>query len=398
MVVRWQTGTSTVGKLFYGTTFSSFPFTIKEEGDEKTDHEVKISGLRPDTKYYYSIEDSTKGKNDQYFVTPPATGTIIPVRIWVISDFGQTNSEDNERRLETVAQWKSFNNNKYHAGIVLSLGDQTEDDETYQIQDNYFNQLENVLKNSPLYTTIGNHDTHDSLTNYLKTFSLPANAEAGGIASFTEKYYSFDYSNIHVVVLCTEIEDSISYGKQIEWLKHDLDENRKEWLIACMHQPFHSGGYHPTNDNTTSQKRREDWLTVLEDNGVDLILQGHNHVYERSYMIDNLIGKSTEIIEANKIDTTLGRVYFHGPYHKPSGNKPHKGTIFVSCPGGGVSNSSIYYPVTYSIFPVVFAGEDYEGSVVIDVNRNQMDVRFICDEKNEQGSHIWDNFTILKGN
>jgi predicted MPP superfamily phosphohydrolase len=343
------------------------------------------------------VEDPSKGSEDQYLITSPDKETNKPVRIWVISDFGQSNSSDNERRLETVAQWRFYNNNSYHASFVLSLGDQTEDDAIYQIQHNYFSQLENVLKNSPLYTTIGNHDNHDSVYNYLRTFTLPSEAEAGGIPSHTEKYYSFDYDNIHVVVLCTEIYDNLNYKAQVEWLKKDLDNNNKgKWLIACMHQPFHSGGYHPTDENVSAQKRREDWLTVLEDYGVDLVLSGHNHVYERSYMVDNLIGKSTTITDANKINTGLGRADQDGAFRKPLGCQPHKGTIFISCTGGGVANSAKYYPTPLSIFPIVFAGSDYEGSVVIDVNGNQMDVKFICDEKNNTGSHIWDYFTLTK--
>jgi len=398
IIVRWQTGTGIVGKLYYGNSVSSFSKSVTESEDEKIYHEVKLTGLIPETKYYYSVDGPLKGDENQYFITPPATGIDIPIRIWVIADFGQRNSADNERRLETVAQWKSFNNNSYHANFVLSLGDQTEDDATYQIQHNYFSQLEKVLKTSPLYPTIGNHDNHDSLINYFKTFTLPSQAEAGGFASHTKKYYSFDYSNIHVVVLCTEIYDDINYKAQIEWLEKDLDKNQGKWLIACMHQPFHSGGYHDTNDNKSTQKRREDWLNLLENHGVDLILSGHNHIYERSYMVDNLIGKSTTISDANKINTGLGKEDQGGVYRKPPGCQPHKGTIFISCPGGGSSNAAKYYPTPISLFPVAYAGSDYEGSVVIDINGNQLNVKFICDEKNEKGSHIWDYFSILKAN
>lgn len=396
MVVRWQTGTGVIGKLWYGNSLSELSESVTESENEKIYHEVKITGLSPDTKYFYSVENPLKGNMDQYFSTPPATGTTTPVRIWVISDFGQTNTADNARRLETIDLWRSFNNNSYHASFVLSLGDQSEDDALYQIQHNYFSLLENVFKNSPLYTTIGNHDSHDSLDNYLRTFTLPSGAEAGGVPSHSKKYYSFDYSNIHVVVLCTEIYSDSAFKAQTEWLKSDLDMNKKEWLIACMHQPLHSGGYHPSDEVETAQKRRDAWLTTLEDNGVDLILQGHNHVYERSFLVDNLVGKSTTITNANRIDTGLGRADSTTAYHKPSGNKPHKGTIFISVPGGGVANSAKYYPDPFSIYPVVYAGSDYEGSVVIDVNNRQLDVKFICDEKNWKGSHIWDCFTIIK--
>jgi hypothetical protein len=396
ITIRWQTGTGVEGKVFYGTSVSELTNSVVEAEEERIYHEVTINKLIPNTKYYYSVEGSSKGNDNQYFITPPVIGKSIPVRIWVISDFGQSNSDQNERRLQTVDQWKSFNNDDYHASFVLSLGDQSEDDAVYQIQHNYFSQLEKVLKVSPLYTTIGNHDNHDSTVNYLNTFTLPERGEAGGVPSGTEKYYSFDYSNIHVVVLCSEIYDPACRQAQTEWLKKDLEKNKQGWLIACMHQPLHSGGYHPTDDDQSSLQRRKEWLTVLEDNGVDLILQGHNHVYERSFLVDNIIGNSTSITGANKINTGLGRADSGIPYIKPAGCVPHKGTIFLTCTGGGVANSSKYYPVPYSFIPVRFPGSDYEGSVVIDINGNKMDVKFLCNEEDEKGSHIWDYFTILK--
>lgn len=392
VIICWHSATGVIGNIYWGTTIFSLTEKAIESDYEEIYHEVEIGGLNPDTKYYYSIDDSTKGTEEQYFITAPPAGSSNPVRIWVISDFGQTNSDQNERRLETVGQWKSFNNNSNHADIVLSLGDQTEDDSRYQLQHNYFMQLEKVLKNSPLFTVIGNHDNHDSLCNYLSTFALPARGETRGIASGTEKYYSFDYANIHVVVLCTEIEDEEGRKAQIEWLKNDLDNNGQDWLIACMHRPFHSGGYHRTDVEQDAQDRRNEWLPVLEDHGIDLVLQGHNHVYERSYLLDNLIGKTTTVTDANIINRGLGREDKDGAYLKKK-NTPHQGTIFVEVPGGGVATENFEH---YSIFPVYYSGYDYEGSVVVDVHGNRMDVQFLCNEVNEKGSHIWDYFTIIK--
>jgi acid phosphatase type 7 len=396
ITIRWQTGTGVVGKVFYGTSVTDLSNSVIESQDERIYHEVTINNLKPSTKYYYSVESASKGKENQYFITAPENGKSVPVRIWVISDFGQSSSDDNERRLETIDRWKSFNKDDYHASFIMSLGDQSEDDAIYQLQHNYFSQLEKVLKVSPLYTTIGNHDNHDSTVNYLNTFTLPQRGEAGGIPSGNEKYYSFDYSNIHVVVLCSEIYDTTGRYVQVEWLKKDLENNKQGWLIACMHQPLHSAGYHPTDNDVSSLQRRKEWLTILEDHGVDLILQGHNHVYERSYLVDNIIGNSTEITAGNKINTGLGRTNSGGPYIKPPGCIPHKGTIFLTCTGGGVANSSKYYPLPYSFIPVRFPGSDYEGSVVLDINGNRLDVKFLCNEENDKGSHIWDSFTVIK--
>jgi predicted phosphodiesterase len=394
MIVRWQTGTGVVGKLYYGTSHSSLTNSVPESEDERIYHEVKVTGLQPNTKYFYSVSGPMKGSKEQYFITPPETGKAVPVRIWVISDFGQTSSAQNPRRLETIARWDTFNNNSYHANFVLSLGDQTEDDAIYQIQHDYFSLLENVFINSPLYTVIGNHDNHDSIYNYVKTFTLPEYGEAGGAPSGTEKYYSFDYSNIHVVVLCSEIYDEEGIKEQTEWLRKDLELNHQTWLVACLHQPFHSGGYHPSDNNKSTQIRRQQWLPVLWKYGVDLILQGHNHIYERSYMVDNLVGKAMELSMVNKIDTTSGRQEDGTPYHKKI-NKPGQGTVFITCAAGGVANPSKNF-VHYPIFHVYYSAAKVEGSLVIDVNDKRMDVRFICNESDAKGNHIWDHFTIIK--
>jgi 3',5'-cyclic AMP phosphodiesterase CpdA len=393
VVISWQSETGVIGNVYYGTKISSLTEKITESDYEEIYHEVEISGLVPGTKYYYSVEDLAHGTENQYFITAPKVGSTNPVRIWVISDFGQTNSDQNKRRRETVENWRSFNNNSYHADLVLSLGDQTEDDSRYQLQHCYFIPLEIVLKNSPLFTVIGNHDNHDSLHNYLSTFALPTRAEAGGIPSGTEKYYSFDYANIHTVVLSTEMEDDEAGKKaQTDWLKKDLANNKQDWLIACMHRPLHSGGYHRSDLEEDFQERRTEWLPILEGHGVDLVLQGHNHVYERSYLLDNLTGKTTTLTDANLKSRGLGREDQDGAYHKLK-NTPHQGTIFLEVPGGGVTTDNFEH---YSIFPVYYSGYDKEGSVVIDVHDNRMDVHFICDEVNEMGSHIWDYFTIIK--
>lgn len=168
VVIRWQTGVLSVGKLYFGTSLSSLTENIIESENEKIYHEIKVSSLQPQTKYYYSVTGSSKGSESQYFITAPNSGTVKPLRIWVISDFGQTSSSQNKNRLETVAQWKAFNNNSYYSDFILSLGDQTQDDAIYQLQHNFFNQVENVVKMSPLFTVIGNHDYHDSIYNYLR--------------------------------------------------------------------------------------------------------------------------------------------------------------------------------------------------------------------------------------
>lgn len=396
IVIRWDTQTSEVGTVNYGSSMTSLTST-QSESSARTKHEITIAGLSPKQKYFYSITGSTGGASDKYFVTAPAPGSAPSTRIWVVSDFGQSNtSSDNARRLTTIAEWQAFNYNDPHADFMLSLGDQSESDTEAQLQDNYFNQLQGVLKTTPLYTIAGNHEDTDGEVTYKATFSVPTQGEAGGYPSGTKDYYSFNYGNIHVVALTVENSVSIS-GDQKTWLQNDLANNKSDWLIAFMHRPMHSAGYHPTDGSSTSLAQKANWLPLLEAAGVDLILAGHNHVYERSYMLDNLTGNSTSITAANKIDTALGRIGADHAYQKEPG-KPHQGEIFITCQGGGTANDPKYLPVPFSFTPVVFKQASDEGSLVIDVNgSNRMDVKFVCDQPDLiTGNHIRDSLTIIK--
>ncbi len=395
IVVRWDSDSSRVGTVCYGTSATSLT-SVKSDTGGTTKHEVRIAGLSPKQKYYYSVTGSSNGRSDQYFVTAPITGTRQFTRLWVISDFGQSyTAECDARRLVTINVWKAFNNNSLAADFILSLGDQSEWDYDSQLQANYFDQLVDVVKSTPLLTVVGNHENDtDKRVVYKSVFSVPTNAEAGGVASGTKDYYSFDYGNIHVVVLSAE--DVEMGGAEKTWLQNDLASNKSDWLIAAMHRPMQSAGYHKTDTDPIALSEKTNWLPVLEAAGVDLILAGHNHVYERSYLLDNLTGISTSITPANKIDTALGRPDVDHAYQKVPG-QPHKGTIFINCEAGGISNEASYLLHPFSFTPVVYRGSDYEGSLVVDVDgSNRMNVKFLCDELNANGSHIWDYFTISK--
>lgn len=396
IIIRWDTNNPEVGTVYYGLSDSSLTES-QSDTVAKIKHEITIKGLSPNTKYYYSINETSEKDPDQYFITSYKTGNSVNARIWVISDWGQTDDDQNERRAQSVAVWKTFNNDEYHADFIISCGDQSENDTEDELSSNFFGGLQDVLKNTPLYTISGNHDDYDNRVVYKSVFSLPTNGEAGGVPSGTEDYYSFNYGNMHFVALSCEGVDID--GAQKTWLQNDLTNNTSDWLIAFHHRPMHSAGYHPTDGSSTSLSQKENWLTLLENAGVDLILSGHNHVYERSYMLDNLTGNSADITEANKINTGLGRPDEEGPYYKPLGCQPHKGTIFVGSAGGGVSNSTSHYPAPYEFIPVHFAGSEFEGSLVIDVSKsNRMDVKFLCTASNPflPNKNIWDYFSIVK--
>ena len=127
---------------------------------------------------------------------------------------------------------------------------------------------------------------------YYDIFSFPKLAEAGGVASGTEAYYSFDYGNIHFVCLDSDETIRASNGPMANWLRNDLANNTQDWLIAFFHHPPYSKGSHNSDTETELIQMRQNFLPILEEHGVDLVLSGHSHAYERSKFIDGHYGSS----------------------------------------------------------------------------------------------------------
>ena len=104
-----------------------------------------------------------------------------------------------------------------------------------------------------MWPAIGNHDLPDGGSwPYYDAFSLPQGAEAGGMASGTEQYYSFDFANIHFVVLDSVDTTSTVAQDMPSWLAADLASTPREWIVAYWHHPPYSKGSHDSDDEEDS--------------------------------------------------------------------------------------------------------------------------------------------------
>ena len=130
--------------------------------------------------------------------------------------------------------------------------------------------------------------------------------EGGGVASGKEEYYSFNHGNIHVVSLesygyepgqGTTIFDTTT-GAQIKWLRLDLAAAKTNpaivWVIVFTHYPPYSKGTHDSDTDPDLINIRKQLVRVLDQYKVDLLITGHSHVYERSKLMKNYLGLSTE--------------------------------------------------------------------------------------------------------
>ena len=263
-VVRWRTNVATDSRVSIGTTQGTLT-TNTDNATVTTEHEVVVSNLSPATKYFYSIGSTTQtlAGNDatHFFVTSPVAGTTTPTRIWVLGDSGTAN-------VDAQAVRNAYMNftGATHTNLWLMLGDNAYDNGTdSEYQAAVFDMYPTMLRQSVLWPAFGNHDTAGSSNPpaslpYFAMFTLPTAAQAGGMASGTEKYYSFDYANIHFICLDSMTSDRSATGPMANWLRADLASTTRQWTIAFWHHPPYSKGSHDSDTETNLVEMRQNFL------------------------------------------------------------------------------------------------------------------------------------------
>jgi hypothetical protein len=388
IVVRWRTDVATDSVVRYGSAPGSLSL-VKSVPALVTEHEVTLTGLTANTKYYYSIGSSSQtldgGDLEHFFVTSPAVGTSKSTRVWIIGDAG--TGEPNQLAVRDA--YYKFAGSR-HTDLWLQLGDNAyENGEDIDYQTKNFDIYKDLFRKSVCWPTIGNHD--DNIAVYTNSFSLPMTAQAGGVPSGTERYYSFDYGNIHFICLDTF---STSYSSltapMLVWLKNDLNSTTQKWIIAFWHHMPYSAGSHHTQTQFDT-RIRQNIVALMEDGGVDLVYCGHSHVYERSYLIDGHYGMLKTFNPSIHVKGSgSGQESGSGAYQKRPG--PHQGTVYtVAGSSGKIGGLQAGVGGGTLDHPTMFYSANTLGSVVLDIDGDRANARFLsC------SGVVADEFTLLK--
>ncbi len=384
MVIRWRTDVAEIGKIRYGTALNNLMQEVNGS-NATTEHELKITGLQPATIYYYEIATASNiliaAETEMYFKTSPLPGTIAPYQFWVIGDFG----DGSPGQLSVRESYKTYTPST-HTDAWIWLGDNAYGSGTQQqYQDYVFDIYPELLKKMVAWPCPGNHDygSIDLLGNgpYFDIFTLPTNGEAGGLASGTEGYYSFDYGNVHFISLNSEnlLWTALPNNDMTNWLKNDLEQNDKDWVIAYWHQPPYSKGSHDSDGALSRMElMRSNINPVLEQYGVDLVLCGHSHNYERSYMLHGHYGRSNTLAAEMIVDST-------SPYTKYlDGPEPNKGTVYnvVGCSGKLSSSGTLDHPV------MTICTKQYHGSLVLNIEGKNLHAKFLTSQGNIEDEYV----------
>jgi acid phosphatase type 7 len=409
IMIRWRTDALTRSVVWYGTNINE-PGKQAEDAALTFEHKVTLTGLTPHTKYYYSIGggagDTLQKGTDNYFVTLPVPGTEGSYRIGVFGDCG--NNSVNQRSVRDQAL-KYLENKPMDAWILL--GDNAYSSGTDpEFQEKFFNiYKDNLLKKYPLYPAPGNHDyndfyqfkataqsTHDIA--YYQNFSMPVKGEAGGVASNTQAFYSFDIGNIHFLSLDsygkenneTRIWDTT--GAQVQWIKKDLEAYRntkRGWVVAYWHHPPYTMGSHNSDKEMELVHIRENFIRILERYGVDLIVCGHSHLYERSKLMNGHFGMEATFDSAQH-NLSRSTALYDGsknscPYIKDSANR---GTVYVVSGSAGAMGT---VQTTYPHDAMFYSYYQLGGASMIEVTENRLELKWISSD-----GKIRDHFVMMK--
>lgn len=393
MTIRWRSSQAIVGRVRYGTSAASLDQIIDEAG-ATAEHIVEVTGLAANTTYFYSIgspSDTLAGGADYTFTTPPLAGTAVNTRVWVLGDAGTATSNQTAVR-DAFYTWTGAQT----PNLVLQLGDNAYNSGTdSEYQAAVFNIYATMLRKTPFWSCLGNHETNQATAfvdtyPYFSIYTFPTAGECGGVASGTEHYYSFDYGNIHFISLDSMTASRSPTGAMATWLQSDLASTTATWIVCVFHHPPYTKGSHNSDSLSDSAgamvEMRQNILPILEAGGVDLVLSGHSHSYERSFLLDGHYGDSSTLTIAMKKNAGDGRPGGSGAYIKPlTGPRDHFGAVY-SVPGsaGQISGGTLNHPAH-------FISLNNLGSLVLDVNGTTLTGTFV----RETGATP-DTFTIIK--
>ncbi|MEO6670641.1 MAG: metallophosphoesterase family protein [Ferruginibacter sp.] len=404
IIIRWKTDVATNSKVSFGTIAGSLTQNVTDIAST-TDHIIRLSGLAVNTQYYYAIGSTTQilqADTNNYFRTAAATGSEQKIRILTMGDMGNNSP----KQISVLNAYKTFNANNF-TDVWLLLGDNAYENGTdAEFQANFFNVYQgSISKNHALWPSPGNHDYANNSTRqtdhaiaYYDAFSLPKAAEAGGVASNTEAFYSYNYGNVHFISLDsygkeaggTRLYDTT--GVQALWLKQDLAANTLPWTVVYFHHPPYSKGSHNSDTDNELIKIRTNIVPILERYKVDLVICGHSHSYERSFLINGHYGLESSFSATSQALSTSSAKYDGSanscPYTK-SNTDTRNGIVFVvaGTAGQNADGSSSGYPHNAMYYSNVSNG----GSLFLEIEKNRLDAKWIC-----QDGVIRDNFTILK--
>lgn len=245
-----------------------------------TQHTVRLDGLTPGGKYAYRVGNADRGWwSDWATLEAPDGGNEVT--------FIHTSDPQSQNEAQYTRAWANVLKKAFElypeAKFIANSGDMVDYGMNNHQWQWMFDTAAGSLMNTYLMPATGNHegkDDYSTVSNFILP-NVPEQDTASGV------YYSYDYNNLHVAVLNTNdlTDDDALSDKQVNWLKSDMKASAARWKIVVLHKALYSNGSHYDDDDVTAM--RAQLGALMPDLDIDLVLQGHDHVYLRTASLDN---------------------------------------------------------------------------------------------------------------
>lgn len=263
---EWRTVDANVRRFEVALTRDTEPYNA---------YDATLLGLEPDSDVCYEVYVDGALLVARGSFHTAWTSRERPISIVAMGDSGNASAEQYAVGDQMM---------RVDPDIFLHLGDMAYGDGTYpEFEERVFAVYEALMGSVPSWPTPGNHEYNTNFAApYIGVYYLPEQAWRD---ADQEYYYSFDYGNVHFISMdSNEYRYVTTIGNtgddMLDWLEDDLSRTEADWIIVFMHHPIYSSGSHGQTP----------WLfqvitPILEAHGVDLVLAGHDHHYERTYPI-----------------------------------------------------------------------------------------------------------------
>lgn len=274
MVILCETDVPTTCRIEYG---EATPGKLEAKVEKAAPfHEVPLSGLTPKTKYLYRVhctdaDGNTLSSKWLTFMTAPDAGDA-----WSFAVIGDTQRNPEVTAQVTKLMWERRPHFVLHNGDTVNDGDQK-----WQWEKDLFGPGKELFSRVAMYPTIGNHEKNHAY--YYQYFSLPK----------PEYYYSFRYGNAEFFSIDTNTIRTASIqpgGEQYQWLDRALAASDATWKVCFHHHPVYSSDSDDFGDTWKGRSQEGDLRTralgaLYEKHNVDIVFNGHIHLYERSWPV-----------------------------------------------------------------------------------------------------------------
>ena len=264
-----------------------------DDGSTTYIHEATLTGLTPNTKYEYRVGYGADRRSDWYSLET-AGASVYDVLI-----YPDSQSAD-------YSQWEELVKNSAlrnpRTALYIGMGDLVDNGEQSYQWRTWLNSIKPLSANVPLATTLGNHEMYTldwkmrEPYAYLNYFAVPPN----GNEIFNRRYYSYDFGDVHYVVLDTMLYESNHednhdthhpdlYDVQVQWLRQDLAANTKKWTVVLMHRdPFQYAFEGPGGSRAVGfDDEGVLFMPIFDEFNVDLVLSAHLHSYRNRGHVRN---------------------------------------------------------------------------------------------------------------